>query len=219
LGEARSAEEIEASPKLDVNIDLSGAGLTLRELAASLNGSATVSTPGGQIPKSGASLFFGGFVEELLAAINLLHKEDPYTELRCLVLLLDVSDGLVAVDPGMVAQTDKMNIAAKGELNLANEKIDIGFKTAPRSRISISAGEIINPYLKVAGTLGEPKLQIDPTGAIISGGAAVATMGISILATGVWDRVFRASDPCAAAVKEAEENEENPKRKKFLGIF
>jgi hypothetical protein len=51
------------------------------------------------------------------------------------------------------------------------------------------------------------------------GGAAVATMGVSILATTAYDRVFRASDPCAAAVEQAEKNAEQPKRKKFLGIF
>ena len=34
-------------------------------------------------------------------------------------------------------------------------------------------------------------------------GAAFATAGISIIAKGVWDRMFRAEDPCAVAAAEA----------------
>jgi len=46
---------------------------------------------------------------------------------------------------------------------------------------------------------------MDPGGAVISGGAAVATGGLSIIAKAFHDRFLTAKDPCAKAVKEADE--------------
>ena len=217
LGQERTREDFENAPKFDIDLKLDGSGLTYRDLAASLDGKVQISGTGGRIRNSGFSVLFGNFFSELLTSINPFIKKDPYTEISCIVVLLDVNDGIVAVDPGFVAQTDKINIVATGRINLINEKVNVGFKTQPRSRVSISAGEFINPYLQVAGTLGEPKLQLDPTGTIVTGGAAIATAGLSLLATAAWDRVFRADDPCAAAVAESMKDEK--KRKKFLGIF
>ena len=219
LSRILTAEEITTAPSFDANINLDGTGTTLRELAASLNGKVKINSTPGRIPNSNLTFLFGSFLSELFDSINPFAKKDPYTELSCLVVLLDIADGDVNFKPGFIAQTDKINIAAAGRANLGSEKLKIGIKTSPRSRVSISAGELINPYLEVAGTLNNPRIQIDPTGAIITGSAAVATMGISILATTAYDRIFRADDPCAAAIQEAENTEEKPKRKKFLGIF
>jgi hypothetical protein len=55
----------------------------------------------------------------------------------------------------------------------------------------------------VTGTLASPRIGVDPKGVLFSGGAAVATLGVSIIAKGVWDRMFRAEDPCAVAADEA----------------
>jgi hypothetical protein len=61
---------------------------------------------------------------------------------------------------------------------------------------------VLNPYVKIVGTLAEPKLTIDEKGMLVSGGAAVATGGLSVLARATWDRLPRGDDPCGAAVKE-----------------
>jgi hypothetical protein len=48
----------------------------------------------------------------------------------------------------------------------------------------------------VVGTLAKPQLAVDETGVLISGGAAVATGGLSLLARGLWDRLSKAGDAC-----------------------
>lgn len=217
LAGQKTAEDIALSPRYKVDIDLSGSGLTLRDLAASVNGVVQVRTDGGRVPNANLGIFFGNFLTEVFAAVNPFAKKETHTEVRCMVVLLGVTNGEIAFQPGLVAQTDKMNIAATGKVSLATEKIDIGFRTAPRARVSISAGEFVNPYLKVAGTLGDPVLTLDPAGALVTGGAAVATAGLSLIATALWDRVFRADDPCAAAVEESLKDDKT--KKKFLGIF
>ena len=220
LGGERTPKDEAAAPRFDMEIALISSGLTYRELAAGLNGTVRITATRGRFPNSNTRFIFGNFFAELLSTLNPFVKEDPYTELSCLVVLLDIHDGHIAADPGLIMQTDKITIISKGEVNLHNEMIDLNFKTAPRAKISISAGEFINPYIKVAGTLGKPRLTLDPTGTLVTGGAAVATAGLSLLATALWDRVFRESDPCGAALAEAEKRAGNdPKKKKKKKSF
>ncbi|MFW2405120.1 MAG: AsmA family protein, partial [Gammaproteobacteria bacterium] len=202
FGGERTPEQVENSPKVNTDIKLSGSGRTYRELASSVGGRVYVAAEQGQVPNTGLRFFAGGFFQELLTTLNPFVKEDPFTDLKCLVILLDVHDGIIEVNPGLVAQTDKIIVAARGDIDLTDEKVDIGFKTQPSSRLSISAAEFINPYMKVAGTLESPVLTLDPTGTLVTGGAAVATAGLSVLATALYNRVFRAKDPCAEAVKQ-----------------
>jgi hypothetical protein len=44
---------------------------------------------------------------------------------------------------------------------------------------------------------------LDPKGALIQGGAAVATAGLSILAKSIKDRFLSPKDQCGKAVEEA----------------
>ena len=74
----------------------------------------------------------------------------------------------------------------------------------PRKGISISTAELFNPYVKIVGTLGAPMLAVDEQGVLITGGAAFATGGLSILAKAAWDRLSRSAEPCDEVRKEAQ---------------
>ena len=121
-----------------------------------------------------------------------------------LTVSLDAAGGVLRTTPALVMQTDKVNVVAHGAVQLATEDLEFYLNTAPRrGRVDVTVGEIVNPYMKVTGPLSDPGLGVDPKGVLFSGGAAVATAGISIIAKGVWDRMFRAEDPCAVAAAEA----------------
>ena len=97
-----------------------------------------------------------------------------------------------------------MNIISRGRVDLHTEKLDLNFQTAARTGIGISAGEFINPFVRVRGTLSDPRLSMDRAGTAVTGGAAVLTGGLSLLAQATWRRVFRSSDPCGEAIKEGD---------------
>ena len=79
--------------------------------------------------------------------------------------------------------------------------MDLVFNTKSRKGIGISAGKAFTPYFKIGGTMANPRLVIDPKGVAISGGAAVATAGLSILAEGLWDRwIATAKNPCEGLI-------------------
>ena len=91
----------------------------------------------------------------------------------------------------------------KSNINLKTEEIRVGIRTTPRRIMSISAGELINPYVQVIGTLAKPQLAVDEAGVLITGGAAVATGGLSLLAKGLWDRLSKSGDPCKQVTEAA----------------
>ena len=202
LGLHQSNRDLEFTGDLDV--DLASTGQDLRSIAANTSGIIVMDSRGGRFENSSlGSLFFGSFVQELFATLNPFVKTEPYTMLDCIIIPLEITDGSASTVPNSLIRTNKIEIATHGRVNLANEKLDISVRTVPRKGIVMSAAELVNPYLKVGGTLGKPIMAVDEQGVLITGGAAVATGGISIIAKAVWDRVSRAPDPCADTAARA----------------
>ncbi len=188
----------------DVIVKLDAAGTDVRSLFANARGAAFVNVRGGRISNNRfMETLYGNLFDEVLAAINPFFSADAHTELECVVLPYAIDDGQMVSVPNTFISTGKIRIASKGRIDLDTEKIDINVRTTPKRSLGISAGEIVNPYVKIVGTLGSPRLAVDETGVLLSGGAAVVTGGLSILARAAWDRLSRAQDPCAETTAQA----------------
>ena len=97
----------------------------------------------------------------------------------------------------MILQTDKLSIVAAGTVDLSSERIDISFQTTPLRGIGISASDLVNPFIKLGGSLSKPMLVLDPTSTAIKGSAAFFTMGASLLATNLFHRWIASKDACS----------------------
>jgi len=117
--------------------------------------------------------------------------------------MLAASDGIVTTAPRLMMRSRKIELMSRGTIDLTTENINFTINTRTRKGIGISASELINPYIRVAGTLGSPTLTLDRRGAAISGGAAVVTGGLSILAQAAWNRTAQAMNPCGKALQQA----------------
>ena len=115
-------------------------------------------------------------------------QKDDLT-LSCAATILNIEDGVINTNPALAFTTDQIAIITKGSLDLKTEKMHFNFNATPTNALKISAGELFNPYILVSGTLSKPDVGIDPGKAILHGGAAIGTAGISILAKGLIDRV------------------------------
>ena len=124
---------------------------------------------------------------------------------NCIVAPISIVDGKVSSDPNAFVSTERIRLTSKSTIDLKTEAIDMNLRSTPQKGLTISGGEIFNPYIKVVGTLASPRLAIDETGVLISGGAAVATGGLSVLAKATWDRVSRSREPCEDTAKNARE--------------
>jgi hypothetical protein len=171
-------------------------------LASSLNGDVRITGGDGRLQRSVLDLLFSDFISEVFKTINPFSKNTPYTSLSCVAVTLHADNGVLRTDPSIVIQTDKLNVISRGQLDLNDESLNINFMTQARKGIGISAGELLNPYIRIAGTMGNPKLVLDKTGTVVTGGAAVATAGLSTLVKTAWNRVFRSKDPCGKAIED-----------------
>jgi uncharacterized protein involved in outer membrane biogenesis len=204
-----SAGMIEANSDLaiiaDADINLQSTGINARALAANTNGVLFIKTRGGRMTDNTfLKAIYGDMLEEILNAINPFRKSDPYTDLECIVLPISITNGRVTSAPSAFMSTNKIRLLAQASLNLKNEKIQIGVRTTPRRRVStISVGELLNPFVEVGGTLASPRMGVDEANVLITGGAAVATGGLSLLAKGLWDRVSSSKDPCKQVSDQA----------------
>ena len=199
-----SAEELKALPKYDLETVMHGTGATLRDLAASLDGYLRLVAGPGRLRLTALQFFSGDFLSQVIGSINPFTKTDPYTNFECGVILLQVEDGVVSGQPGVVTQSDRLRVFANMEIDLGTEDLDVTISTVARKGVGISFSNLINPYTKIAGTLASPSLQLDPEGAMIEGGAAIATGGLSILAKSFKNRFLSAKDPCGKAVSDAD---------------
>ncbi|MDH5499958.1 MAG: AsmA family protein [Gammaproteobacteria bacterium] len=200
---AETPEELAALPKFDLDTVLAGKGRTVRELAGSLGGYVRLTGGEGQIRASAMRFLANDFLFELMNTLNPFTKSDTHTAVKCTAALLAANDGVISGKPAAVLQTDRIQIFASTTIDLKTEKLDADIKTVPQKGLGVSFTDLVNPYTKLSGTLANPLLILDPKGALVEGGAAIATGGISFLAMRFKDRFLSAKDQCGKAVEDA----------------
>jgi len=199
LSKGISEDEI---PATDVTFELKTSGKSPRELASAANGRILLTQGSGLINNSFISTYTNDVVAQLFNALNPFRdNEDGITQYDCTVFSVNIVDGLADID-GLLIQSEKLMIVGDGNINLKTEELNVEFNTKPRTGVGISAGMFVTPFIKVDGTLAEPSIGLSETSSLLSGGAAVATGGLSLLYKGVFDRVTAEGDQCAKTLDE-----------------
>ena len=188
-------------PPIDIDVRLEAQGSSPHGFASSANGSVQVVIGRGVMNNEVLDLFTADILVTLLKAFNPFSKEDGETELQCGVALVSFENGLATLEP-MALQSDKMTMLGKGKIDLNTEKLDFEWVTKPRKGIGLSATMITNPYIKLGGTLSKPSVQLKGVEAVASTGVAVATLGLSLVARGMLDRVTAEKKVCKQALEQ-----------------
>jgi hypothetical protein len=202
---ADTPDEVAALPTYDIDFVLHGTGTTAAEIAGSLNGYTRLVTGPGRTRAGSARIFTQDVLFELLNTLNPFVKTNPYTNVKCLVILAKATDGMVTGKPALVLQTDKLNAFANAEVDLKTEKLEVELNMVPQTGIGISLSDLVTPYSKVSGTLANPALVLDPEGALVEGSLVVATAGISLLARRFKERYLSDKDACGKAIEDTAE--------------
>lgn len=201
----RDGTSIDRPPK-DLELELSGSGGTIRELAAGANGSVALRAGAGELDNELRGFLLRDFLKQLLSAINPMTKESKRTKLNCGFLEIDVVDG-IATSRALGFQTDQLSVASIGTVDLATENLDLSFRVKQREGVGVSLAGAVNPYIKVGGTLAKPALKIDTKRGLLTGTIAVLTGGMSILAQGAWDRYLSQDNYCEAVLEALDAGE------------
>jgi uncharacterized protein involved in outer membrane biogenesis len=194
-------QDPETLPTANLRLDLKGSGRTRREMASSLDGKIRLDMGPGLLMPSTYGVLVTSFSSQLFNAINPNFDEAQNTFVECSVAAADITAGRVSLQP-LIINSHTATIFSQGHIDLGTEEIDLSFNSKARTGIGLSASDFVNPFVKVGGTLVEPTMEMDKKGALVQGGLAVATAGLSIIGRSLGDRYLGSKDPCGDALKE-----------------
>lgn len=183
--------------ELKVDTKLNLVGDSLASLAAGSNGVFYLDVTDAVVQNDTFELIGSDLIFELLNKLNPFSKSDPTTDLKCATVYVPLQDGVAKLDDSIAVQTSKMVIVAEGEVDLNTEKVDVKFTPTSKAGLGVNVSSMVK-FIKIGGSLAKPSPVFDAGGAVASGlaaGAAISTGGVSLLATGLLDKVVK-NDVC-----------------------
>ncbi len=184
----------------DVTLKVTGAGTSVRQLMAGLDGKLRVVSEKGRID----STLLNVASADILSALPLVDSKGD-KDLRCAVVDFDVVKG-IANAKALVLETGGLSVVGVGGINLRDETLNLVLE--PRAKKTSLLSAAIVP-VAVRGTLAKPAPKVNPadlvTGVasnVASGAAAIMTFGLSALAQSAFNRATSTDDTdyCALAL-------------------
>lgn len=188
----------EQVPVTNLDIHLKSAGSTPRSLASNLDGGVVVNQGAGKVSSALMQRFSGDIISQLAGALNPFAEQQEFTNWQCSLFALRFESGYGQIE-GFLLQSDQLMVVGGGDIDLNDESLNIEFNTKPRTGVGVSADMFVTPFVKLGGTLAQPKVGLNNTGVLLSGGAAFLTGGMSFLYTGIMDRATASFDRCDEA--------------------
>ncbi len=200
-------DKLDQTPLFDIDFHASGNGANLQELAGSLNGSFYMGSKGGNAENIDLSILETFIFDQIFSVLMPKSDKTLNTKFSCIAAKAEIVNGLVTTNPAIAFTTDKIAVNTQGTIDLKTEQMNFNFNSTPTNALKINAGELFHPFILISGTLADPKVGVDPGKSALHGGAAIATLGLSVLAKGVVDRAGALNPLCDEMLNDP------PKRK------
>jgi uncharacterized protein involved in outer membrane biogenesis len=179
--------------------NLTSGGKSLHQIASSLNGQSQITIGSARLASSFMNQGGDVFIT-LFDAINPMRKKTNETTLECAVAYLPVKNGLVTVRDSIGIETDRLNIALTGSVNLNSEQINLAFY--PKEKSGLTAGLDLASLVRLQGSLVKPQVGINKEAAVhqaLALGLGFLTGGASIVAQNA-EGVMNKPHPCREAM-------------------
>ena len=193
---------------VDVDIKLTGAGNSVADIMAGLNGDARIAMGNGKAASRYLELLEKYLGSGILNMVNPFQEKREFTPINCFVNSNEITDGLA--DIRILLDTDRTSIIGAGNINLKTEELDLGIKPTPKKGempvgVSFSFRELSQPF-KLGGTLAEPSLAIDAgrSAFVLGKMAGALALGPIGIAAFFADVSVGKQDPCAIAMADDE---------------
>jgi len=160
--------------KLDVDTNLKGQGMSVRQIMAGLNGKLRVVTENGFIDSKLLNLLSS----DLAAALTFGDSKGDQ-DIRCGVIDFDIKQGQAGAN-AIVVETGGISVIGEGSIDLAQEKLDL--YVDPKAK-NVSLVKVAMIPVDVGGTLASPSVTPN-VGAAAVGAVTGAVGGVKDVAKG-----------------------------------
>ena len=183
---------------LDLDINLSGAGKTYRQLVNNLNGR-VIAIAGESVIQTGKLDFLSGnFITQLLNTLKLSSDKVRNVNMNCAVVRADLGGGKAVFPKGIALNAEQLNLVSDGSINLVNDNIDFSLRPFSGKVVDANLAQALSSFIKIKGTLTDPKIALDDAQAVQALIGVAATGGTAYLGSKL---VLDAdSSPCYTAL-------------------
>ena len=188
-------EQMPLLPPNTLETRVKASGNSFHEMAVAADGWIKIVSEAGRRPQGSFGLMTNDVLTEVYYKLIPTARKKPFNQLGCGIYYIKLNAGEAILQPFLL-QTDTITIRGHGKLKLDNEELDIDFGAKPRKGVGVGVASIASPFLRVRGTLANPRVGADVAGGVVSGAAAFFTMGLSVVGKGLLDRATGGRDLC-----------------------
>ncbi|MDM0020693.1 AsmA family protein [Variovorax saccharolyticus] len=190
-------------PLLSINTQLAGAGTTVRNMLTAGRGEFLLTAGAGTLPME-SSYGFERVAGNLLLALLPGRRATQHNELVCAAARFAIADGVATSSDGVALRLKHLDILGSGAVNLRTGEILFGYRAVRRELFQLSLMGLTSGVAKITGTISNPTVELDPSGALLVGTAAWATGGMSLLAGDLWRKLQSTANPCTRIAEGAQ---------------
>ena len=107
------------------------------------------------------AIMSGNFVTQLLNMLKIDTSKAKQMDLSCAVVRADLGGGKAVFPKGIVFNAKQLTLVSDGSINLANDKIDFTLLPFSGTLDNTNVMSALSSFVKIAGTLENPKVTLD----------------------------------------------------------
>jgi uncharacterized protein involved in outer membrane biogenesis len=198
LGRLERFKDLLSGGHTDIDLKLSGPGTSIDDFLRSASGHLTVAINEGRVLNTGISLAEADMLLKAITVINPQASDESTTHLICGAVKGTITNGILTVDRGLAFETDRMTLVGSGVIRLHDQNVDISIRPRVREGLGLGAAGLAK-MLRIQGTIKNPTFGVDAAGVATTGvqaGAAIATVGLSLLAEKLFKDLSDDPHPC-----------------------
>jgi|GEM_PF-4969226 len=190
----------------DIDVDISGKGMDTFQIMSSGNGHIRITSGPGEIDQTKIDLWADDIIR---VALTSAFKPANKAEVNCMVGHFEIKDGEVSTD-SLLLDTSRITVAGTGQLNLANEELNLVLTPKPKNPSLVSLAKPV----RLTGNFMDPKVKetklenVWKLGGILAGLANPAAL---ILIHGNIGTL--GANPCEAALQKRDLEEKKAAKK------
>ena len=173
-----NAVQILSGGNLDIDMNVATYGDTYRKLSENLAGQAIIIVDKSEIKTVKLDWITNSILGQVLSMLGVRTQNIDKLDVICSVVRADFKNGKADFPKGIVLNAEEIKLVGNGNINLVNDKID--FTVAPMLN-KLAEGNVTQAlvsFMKIDGSLNNPKLSLDKSSALTTIIGSVATGGV-----------------------------------------
>lgn len=192
-----SALKISQGGDLILDISLSSSGNTYRKLSENMDGNLVLILDKSTLSGANLNWLTNNIIGQLLSLLKIDTSKARNIDINCAVIRSDINKGKAYFPSGIAFNSDQIKMVGSGDINLVNDAISFTIAPTLNKLTSGNITQALASFVKIEGTLDNPKLRLDTSSALSTIVGAVATGGISL---GGEMLLSGDDDPCYSAL-------------------